>query len=59
MLAAIKDNQSLTETGPIDPTTVLKTPQDLKNDFCRAISLKLSQIWKNLSKEFNMTLIPS
>ena len=33
MLAAIKDNQSLTETGPIDQTTVLKTPQDLKNDF--------------------------
>ena len=58
MLAAIKDNQSLTETGPIDPTTVLKLPQDLKNDFAERFP-KLSQIWKTLSKGFNMILTPS
>ena len=46
MLAAIKDNQSLTETGPIDPTTVLKTPQDLKNDFAERFPQAITNLEK-------------
>ena len=58
MLAAIKDNQSLTETGPNDPTTVLKKPQDLKNDFAERFPQAITNL-ENLPKEFNTTLILS
>ena len=46
MLAAIKDNQSLTETGPNDPTTVLKKPQDLKNDFAERFPQAITNLEK-------------
>ena len=46
MLAAIKDNQSLTETGPIDPTTVLKKPQDLKSDFAERFPQAITNLEK-------------
>ena len=46
MLAAIKDNQSLTETGQIDPRTVLKTPQELQNDFAERFPQAITNLEK-------------
>lgn len=46
MLAAIKENQTLTETGPIDPAFALKAPQELEKDFAE----KFPQAIANLEK---------
>lgn len=46
MLAAIKENQTLTETGPIDPALVLKAPQDLEKDFAETFPQAITNLEK-------------